>query len=200
MAKLLFQLHFANNYLALRNSGLSCLPIDMCPVLYGTDEDHFETYGFVTPTDINCLSGDGLAICISDTPNPQDLNPTPKPTIQQSTTEISQPLTTTTEVSNTAVQVISSNTLLCLPIEECQVLYGSDPQHFDAYGFVSPIDKDCSSAEGLALCISSIQNGPQAPITSPIPAQDTTESLETATQSQTPAALPAIPETIVELP
>ena len=172
----------------------------MCPVLYGTDEDHFETYGFVTPTDINCLSGDGLAICISDTPNPQDLNPTPKPTIQQSTTEISQPLTTTTEVSNTAVQVISSNTLLCLPIEECQVLYGSDPQHFDAYGFVSPIDKDCSSAEGLALCISSIQNGPQAPTTSPIPAQDTTESLETATQSQTPAALPAIPETIVELP
>ena len=34
---------------------ISCVPVDECGTVYGTQNYHFLTYGFISPTELNCL-------------------------------------------------------------------------------------------------------------------------------------------------
>lgn len=45
------------------------MPLGHCSCIYGTEAEHFQYYGFVGPTESNCLTQDGLVLCI-DAANP----------------------------------------------------------------------------------------------------------------------------------
>ena len=60
----------ANEYLDNRRpGGVTCMPLGHCSCIYGTEAEHFQYYGFVGPTESNCLTQDGLVLCI-DAANP----------------------------------------------------------------------------------------------------------------------------------
>merc|ERR1712218_309794 len=40
------------------------MPMGMCSCAYGTVEAHFENFGFVNPSDVECLNRNGLMLCI----------------------------------------------------------------------------------------------------------------------------------------
>ena len=37
------------------NEDISCVPVDTCGVVYGSQNWHFLTYGFISPSEYNCL-------------------------------------------------------------------------------------------------------------------------------------------------
>lgn len=41
----------------------------------------------------------------------------------------------------------------CLPSADCDVVYGSDPAHFAAYGHISPVTLGCDVENGWDLCV-----------------------------------------------
>ena len=40
---------------------VSCAPVDECGTVYGTQNHHFLTYGFISPTELDCLIQVGLS-------------------------------------------------------------------------------------------------------------------------------------------
>jgi hypothetical protein len=49
----------------------------------------------------------------------------------------------------------------CKPASECQIVYGTDPQHFVTFGFVTPEDNQCLVTQQLVLCV----DQPAVPLT-----------------------------------
>ena len=45
---------------------VTCMPIGLCACIYGTLGSHFEQFGFISPTQANCLSENGLVLCIEN--------------------------------------------------------------------------------------------------------------------------------------
>eukprot|EP00095_Tigriopus_kingsejongensis_P009190 maker-scaffold299_size217019-snap-gene-0.11 protein:Tk09190 transcript:maker-scaffold299_size217019-snap-gene-0.11-mRNA-1 annotation:"collagen adhesion protein" len=94
---------------------VSCLPVTMCQILYGTVPSHFTDYGYISPEEYNCLYHDGVALCIAEAPASQTSAPPkppkpPKPTPQ----------------------------LPCVDASQCEVLYGSQPDHWELFGYQTP--------------------------------------------------------------
>ena len=89
---------------------VTCMPIGLCACIYGTLGSHFEQFGFISPTQANCLSENGLVLCIENatfcgipnplftttTQTPTTWGPwTPEPTTTTSTTTPATTITTT---------------------------------------------------------------------------------------------------------
>ena len=51
--------------------------MNLCPVIYGTDPQHFVVFGFISPQDNHCLASYGLVLCVVALP----ISPSPLPTI-----------------------------------------------------------------------------------------------------------------------
>ena len=135
----------------------------MCPVLYGSKEEHFTTYGYVTPSQAGCLSKNGLALCVEET-----------------------------EVSSSKPQLPSN--VVCRPIGSCHTLYGSDPEHFSLYGYITPSQLNCFSHNGVALCVEN-QNA-----VTPPPTQITPITKPPITPNPAPSNLFANPPPTIQLP
>ena len=135
--RLLSLLSKANRYLKFRNPNVVCVPVLACPILYGSDSEHFTVYGYVTPTQSGCLGKYGLALCIEE----------------------SHTVTT---------QQTTESGVTCVPVASCQTIYGTDPQHFMEYGYISPTDANCFSKYGLVLCVSE-GTGPAYSTTTSLP-------------------------------
>ena len=41
------------------------------------------------------------------------------------------------------------SSVVCVPTGACQTLYGSDPQHFTLYGYITPSQANCLSENGF---------------------------------------------------
>ena len=147
-----------------------CVPVGTCHTLYGSSTDHFSLYGYITPTSANCMSKNGLALCISDGIEPE------KPTA--SVVSVSQNLT--------------SSSVICVPIGNCRTLYGSHPNHFALFGYITPTQANCLSKNGLTLCISN--NGqPGNPIfTTPLTTVAPTTTISSIVQN--------VPNPTIDLP
>ena len=90
------------------------MPLGLCSCIYGTTPAHFEEFGFISPTQANCLTQDGLILCIQDkticgiseepttisTPEPTT-KPTTKPTTISTTISTTEPTTKPTTISTT---------------------------------------------------------------------------------------------------
>ena len=135
--RLLSLLSKANKYLKFRNPNVVCVPVATCPILYGSDSEHFTLYGYVTPTQSGCLSKNGLALCIADDHSVTTQKPT-------------------------------DSGVTCVPVGSCQTIYGTDPQHFMEYGYISPTDANCFSKYGLVLCVLE-STGPEYSTTTHLP-------------------------------
>ena len=135
--RLLSLLSKANRYLKFRNPNVVCVPVATCPILYGSDSEHFTLYGYVTPTQSGCLSKNGLALCIADDHSVTTQKPT-------------------------------DSGVTCVPVGSCQTIYGTDPQHFMEYGYISPTDANCFSKYGLVLCVLE-STGPEYSTTTNLP-------------------------------
>ena len=186
--RLLSILKKANDYLEYRNPNVVCLPVAMCPVLYGSKQEHFTLYGYVTPTQAGCLSKNGLALCVSEEDN--NIHKPPKPSVvcvpvgECKTLYGSDPehfivygYVTPTQTGclskNGQALCISSedtptSSVVCVPVGSCQTLYGSNPEHFAIYGYVTPTQANCPSKSGWALCISEENNPSQNPTSSSV--------------------------------
>ena len=55
--------------------------------------------------------------------------------------------------------------MACTPVNLCPVIYGMDPQHFVAFGFISPQENDCLASYGLVLCVVALPTSPSTPPT-----------------------------------
>ena len=53
--KLIYLLTSTNQILAEKNPGINCMPMGLCSCVYGTFSQHFEKYGFVSPSESSCL-------------------------------------------------------------------------------------------------------------------------------------------------
>ena len=53
--QLISMLSTANQFLEEKNPGVNCMPMGMCSCAYGTVEQHFENFGFVNPSEVECL-------------------------------------------------------------------------------------------------------------------------------------------------
>ena len=53
--QLISMLSTSNQILEGKNPGVNCMPMGMCSCAYGTVEAHFENFGFVNPSDVECL-------------------------------------------------------------------------------------------------------------------------------------------------
>ena len=53
--QLISMLSTANQFLEQKNPGVNCMPMGMCSCAYGTVEQHFENFGFVNPSEVECL-------------------------------------------------------------------------------------------------------------------------------------------------
>ena len=63
--ELMMLLSEANASLEIKKPGVTCMPIGLCSCVYGTVTEHFTHYGFVSPSEFNCLTQDGLVLCIA---------------------------------------------------------------------------------------------------------------------------------------
>merc|ERR1712137_377291 len=45
---------------------VSCIPADQCRMedIFGTKEEHFDLFGFISPTDTECLASEGKVLCV----------------------------------------------------------------------------------------------------------------------------------------
>ena len=80
---------------ALRHDGhasVNCLPLNMCQNIYGTDPQHFLDFGNISPTQYNCLFGDGVVLCV-----------VAEATTTTTTTTTTTATTTTTTTTTTTV-------------------------------------------------------------------------------------------------
>jgi hypothetical protein len=86
---------------------VTCMPIGLCACIYGTLGSHFEQFGFISPTQANCLSENGLVLCIQNAtfcgiPNPLFTTTTATtPTTWGPWTPETTPTTTTTTTPTT---------------------------------------------------------------------------------------------------
>ena len=53
--QLISLLSTANQFLEQKNPGVNCMPMGMCSCAYGTVEQHFENFGFINPSEVECL-------------------------------------------------------------------------------------------------------------------------------------------------
>ena len=86
------------------------MPLGLCSCIYGTAPAHFEEFGFISPTQANCLTQDGLILCIQDkticgiSEEPTTIStpePTTKPTTISTTISTTEPTTKPTTISTT---------------------------------------------------------------------------------------------------
>ena len=82
------------------------MPLGLCSCIYGTAPAHFEEFGFISPTQANCLTQDGLILCIQDkticgiSEEPTTIS-TPEPTTKPTTISTTEPTTKPTTISTT---------------------------------------------------------------------------------------------------
>ena len=57
-------LHNANILLRVKHPGVTCKPVSMCLVVYGTNPQHFLDFGFVSPEENSCHSTSNLVLCV----------------------------------------------------------------------------------------------------------------------------------------
>ena len=62
--RMLLLLHNANILLRVKHPGVTCKPVSMCQVIYGTDPQHFIDFGFVSPEENSCHSTSNLVLCV----------------------------------------------------------------------------------------------------------------------------------------
>ena len=91
----------------LPHSDVVCRPIKNCQTLYGSDSNHFSLYGTITPSQLNCFSHEGNALCVMSPSN---------------------------SGSNVPALPPSTIELPCVPITECRVIFGTMYQHSMYYG------------------------------------------------------------------
>ncbi|TRY79644.1 hypothetical protein TCAL_12604 [Tigriopus californicus] len=73
--------------------------------------------------------------------------------------------------------------ITCVPAQMCQTMYGSSPEHFTQYGYVSPEQYNCLSLDGVTLCIT---DGNANPSTTPVPVTTTTSPTTSKPSYQLP--------------
>ena len=61
--QLISLLSTANQFLEQKNPGVNCMPMGMCSCAYGTVEQHFENFGFINPSEVECLVSFFFYIC-----------------------------------------------------------------------------------------------------------------------------------------
>ena len=59
----------------------------------------------------------------------------------------------------------------CKPASECEIVYGSNDQHFVQFGIITTEDYNCSSSKRLVLCVDQIHIvvPPTTTTTTPVP-------------------------------
>jgi len=179
---------------------VSCIPADQCRMedIFGTKEEHFALFGFISPTDTECLASEGKVLCVvpsqplpvpnllvpnlpvpnltvpsltvPNLPVPSLLNPSlPVPTLP-----LFPDFPAATDQSP-HVHTASHVSLPCTPEGQCAVIFGTKPEHFS---FINP-QEACSG--DFVRCVE------QQVIA---PTQPTSEALTLPTV----VALPSLPE------
>ena len=96
---------YANILLKVLHPGVSCKPIAECNNIYGSDPQHFVTFGLIKPEEIGCLSNSHLGLCVDDQTIPT-LPPTPLPNENTTSHVESTPIPIDNSIGTTQTPVV----------------------------------------------------------------------------------------------
>merc|ERR1712096_392439 len=177
-----------------RNNAVTCVPEAECSPtnIYGTNSIHFEKFGFISPSESNCLASQERILCVSqpnhETPETQEsttthqhaLAPIQIPGASQVLAS-SAPLFTGSSLTTSAgSSVVTSSTTLapddelpCVQPSSCSEVFGTIGSHFTQFG----LQFTCPSTEHVRCVVAA----PISPL-STAPASSTTELSTEATK------------------
>merc|ERR1719154_120238 len=75
----------------------------------------------------------------------------------------------------------------CVPLNQCNNVYGTKPEHFAQHGIISPIENNCFSDSGNILCVMDVPVVPSPPDLTPPPGSN---PVPTPNPTAAPAPLP----------
>eukprot|EP00092_Neocalanus_flemingeri_P082907 GFUD01103984.1.p1 GENE.GFUD01103984.1~~GFUD01103984.1.p1 ORF type:complete len:576 (-),score=115.06 GFUD01103984.1:341-2068(-) len=118
------------------NIGLTCVPEAECSPnkVYGTNLVHFEQFGYISPSDSNCLASEEMILCVPEDNQHHPQTEDSQVTNQQEAINTPGSSQVSAQVPAVPAPITISNTQLelsCLPPTSCQEIYGTKVEHFD---------------------------------------------------------------------
>merc|ERR1712096_14040 len=177
-----------------RNNAVTCVPEAECSPtnIYGTNSIHFEKFGFISPSESNCLASQERILCVSqpnhETPETQTSTTTPQHALApiqipgaSQVLASSAPLFTGSSLTTSAASsVLTSSTTLapdeelpCVQPSSCSEVYGTLGYHFTQFG----LQFTCPSNDHVRCVVAAPTSPP-----STAPASSTTELSTEATK------------------
>merc|ERR1712096_589053 len=177
-----------------RQNAVTCVPEAECSPtnIYGTNSIHFEKFGFISPSESNCLASQERILCVSqpnhETPETQTSTTTPQHALApiqipgaSQVLASSAPLFTGSSLTTSAASsVLTSSTTLapdeelpCVQPSSCSEVYGTLGDHFTQFG----LQFTCPSNDHVRCVVAAPTSPP-----STAPASSTTELSTEATK------------------
>merc|ERR1712183_674280 len=147
--------NFLGSVAISRQNAVTCVPEAECSPtnIYGTNSIHFEKFGFISPSESNCLASQERILCVSqpnhETPETQEststhqhaLAPIQIPGASQVLASSAPLFTGSSLTTSAASSVVTSSTTLardeelpCVQPSSCSEVYGTLGYHFTQFG------------------------------------------------------------------